>query len=97
MTHASKSVLTEPHLYRRAATVFAILVALSVIAWFVVNSPVYTSWELVGCALLVVGLFKAWLVGYDFMEIRHAPVVLRAAFLVWLLVTGASLLAIALV
>ena len=34
---------------------------------------------------------KAWIVGREFMELRHAPLVLRAIFGGWVVVVGTTL------
>jgi hypothetical protein len=82
------------HPQRQRATVVAVvLVAVSIATWFVLRSDAYHGTRIVGAALLVIGLIKAGLVGYEYMDVRHAPLVLRAIFGAWLVLTGALVLA----
>ncbi|MCW3040456.1 MAG: hypothetical protein JWM31_2361, partial [Solirubrobacterales bacterium] len=40
---------------------------------------------------LVLAFGKAWIVGHEFMELRHAPPLLRRVFAGWVLVVGTTL------
>lgn len=42
--------------------------------------------------VLVTAFVKTWVVGFQFMELRHAPWWLRHAFNAWVLVMGGALL-----
>ncbi|WP_406442547.1 cytochrome C oxidase subunit IV family protein [Streptomyces sp. NBC_00631] len=51
----------------------------------------------IGCAVVAIALIKVRLVGLHFMELRNAPAALRGAFEVYVVVTGATLLALYLI
>ncbi|WP_030438595.1 cytochrome C oxidase subunit IV family protein [Actinoplanes subtropicus] len=48
----------------------------------------------IGCAVVTIALIKVRVVGLHFMELRNAPTALRGAFEVYVVVTGAVLLAL---
>ena len=50
--------------------------------------------SLIGCAVVAIALIKVRLVGLHFMELRNAPPVLRGAFEAYVVITGATLLAL---
>jgi hypothetical protein len=51
-----------------------------------------TTWEVV--VLIVVAFAKAYLVGDEFMELRHAPASLRMAFGAWTIAVGGGAIAL---
>lgn len=81
---------------RMATTALVVLVGLSVATWILMQSAVYATGTAVATALLAVGFFKAWLVGFEFMGIRNAPRPLQGAFYGWLVVTFVTLMSITL-
>jgi Prokaryotic Cytochrome C oxidase subunit IV len=46
----------------------------------------------VGLAVIAIAFVKVRFIGLDFMELRHAPIPLRLAFEVWLLVIAGILM-----
>ncbi len=75
----------------RAGVSWLILVALT-LSSFAVGADHGTG-SLVAVAVLAIAAIKVRLVGLDFMELRHAPIPLRAAFEVycvalWALLSG---------
>jgi hypothetical protein len=52
---------------------------------------------LIGCAVVAIALIKVRLVGLHFMELRNAPALLRGAFEVYVMATGATLLTLYLI
>lgn len=75
----------------RAGVSWLILVA-ATLASFALGADHGTG-ALVAIAVLAIAAFKVRLVGLDFMELRHAPIPLRAAFEVycvalWALLSG---------
>ena len=44
--------------------------------------------------VIVVAFLKVWIVGFQFMELRHAPRWLRHAFDAWIVAVGVALLVI---
>jgi hypothetical protein len=52
---------------------------------------------LIGCAVVAIALIKVRLVGLHFMELRNAPPLLRGAFEVYVMATGATLLTLYLI
>ncbi|HKT71299.1 MAG TPA: cytochrome C oxidase subunit IV family protein [Steroidobacteraceae bacterium] len=50
--------------------------------------------RLVSVSVLAIAAVKVRFIGLDFMEVRHAPLVLRIAFEVWLLAITVALIAL---
>ncbi|MEW5807947.1 MAG: cytochrome C oxidase subunit IV family protein [Actinomycetota bacterium] len=78
-------------LKNRAGLSWLILVAATVLSWAV--GAEHGTGSVVGVLVLGIAAIKVRLVGLDFMELRHAPIPLRAAFEVycagmWLLLSG---------
>lgn len=48
----------------------------------------------IGCAVLTIALIKVRVVGLHFMELRNAPTALRGAFEIYVVATGATLVAL---
>jgi hypothetical protein len=46
----------------------------------------------VGLAVIAIAFIKVRFIGLDFMELRRAPIPLRAAFEIWLLVIAGTLM-----
>ena len=80
------------HLMRnRAGVSWLILVAATLASWAL--GADHGTGSLVAVAVLAIAAVKVRLVGLDFMELRHAPIPLRAAFEVycvalWALLSG---------
>ena len=80
------------HLLRnRAGVSWLILVAATLASWAL--GADHGTGSLVAVAVLAIAAVKVRLVGLDFMELRHAPIPLRAAFEVycvalWALLSG---------
>ncbi len=75
---------------RRLTLAWVVLVAVSVLSF---ESSLFGS-RAAGAIVIGIGLLKAAIVGSEFMEIRSAPVFLRAIFGAWLVVLGAVLLSV---
>jgi hypothetical protein len=68
-----------PTLFRaRTTVVWAILVGATLVSWAVGSE--HGTGSLIAVIVLGVAAVKVRFVGLDFMELRHAPLVLRAAF-----------------
>jgi hypothetical protein len=68
-----------PTLFRtRATVVWAILVGATLVSWAVGSE--HGTGSLIAVIVLGVATVKVRFVGLDFMELGHAPLVLRAAF-----------------
>jgi hypothetical protein len=69
----------------RVTAVFAGLVVATGITWWLGSAPVLTGGALGVTATLtiVIALAKVYIIGRDFMELREAPLPLRAVFTVW--------------
>ncbi|ABM15704.1 MULTISPECIES: cytochrome C oxidase subunit IV family protein [Mycolicibacterium] len=68
-------------LKNRAGASWLFLVAATVLSWAV--GAEHGTGSLVPVLVLAIAAVKVRLVGLDFMELRHAPVPLRAAFEVY--------------
>ncbi|WP_068078379.1 hypothetical protein [Novosphingobium lentum] len=75
---------------KRLTLFWLVLVAVSVLSF---ESSLFGT-RAAGAIVIVIGLTKAWIVGREFMEIRAAPLILRALFQAWVLVLGTALLAV---
>lgn len=75
----------------RSTYVWLVLVAVTVVSWAVgAEHGVGSS---VAVVVLALALVKVRFVGLDFMELRHAPLVLRAVFeayciILWMVLAG---------
>jgi Prokaryotic Cytochrome C oxidase subunit IV len=65
-------------LKNRAGASWLLLVAATVVSWVV--GADHGAGSMVAVVVLGIAAIKVRLVGLDFMELRHAPVPLRAAF-----------------
>jgi Prokaryotic Cytochrome C oxidase subunit IV len=67
------------HLLRtRAGLTWLLLVAATLVSWAV--GADHGTGSMVAVVVLAIAATKVRLVGLDFMELRHAPIPLRAAF-----------------
>jgi len=84
--------MTVIHLLRtRAAFTWLLLMAATVVSWAV--GAEHGTGSLVAVVVLAIAAIKVRLVGLDFMELRNAPIPLRAAFEcycagIWALLSG---------
>lgn len=76
-------------LKNRAGASWLFLVALTVISWAV--GAEHGTGSMVAVLVLGIAAIKVRLVGLDFMELRHAPIPLRAAFEGYCVVIWATL------
>ncbi|MER5431689.1 cytochrome C oxidase subunit IV family protein [Streptomyces sp. NPDC002588] len=75
--------------------VFTALVLATLSSWLLgIEGSTSTT---IGCAVVAIALIKVRLVGLHFMELRNAPTALRGAFEVYVVATGATLLALYLI
>ncbi|WP_123023545.1 cytochrome C oxidase subunit IV family protein [Mycolicibacterium stellerae] len=75
----------------RAGISWLILIAATVISWAV--GAEHGTGSMVVLVVLAIAALKVRLVGLDFMELRHAPIPLRAAFefycfAIWAVLSG---------
>ena len=70
-----------------------LMAATGVSMWATVDHGV-DGYALVTAIVMIVALVKVYLVGMFFMELRHAPVSLHAAFDAWCLICGAAVLGV---
>jgi hypothetical protein len=79
--------------------VWAILVAATLLSWLVGQSHGATADSARAGTVVALGLAfaKAWIVGQEFMELRHAPRLLRGIFGGWIAVVGTTLITMYLV
>lgn len=75
----------------RAGFSWLLLVAATILSW--VLGAEHGTGSLVAVVVLAIAALKVRLVGLDFMELRHAPVALRAVFefycfAVWAVLSG---------
>lgn len=78
-------------LRNRAGLSWLILIAATVVSWAL--GAEHGTGSLLAVAVLAIAAFKVRLVGLDFMELRRAPIGLRAAFEcycvgMWMLLSG---------
>jgi hypothetical protein len=71
--------MTVLHLLRnRAGLSWLLLVAATILSWAL--GADHGTGSMVAVVVLAIATIKVRLVGLDFMELRHAPIPLRAAF-----------------
>lgn len=66
-----------------------ILTGLSYLSWLDAN---WAGPRLLGSAVIVIAAAKAWLIGWQFMELREAIWPLRLIFNLWVTIVAAMLL-----
>jgi caa(3)-type oxidase subunit IV len=74
--------------------VWALLMAATALSMWVAIEHGIVSRAAATTVVMSIALVKAWLVGMYFMELRHAPWPLRAAFHAWCVICGAAVLGI---
>lgn len=75
----------------RITSVWAILVAATFLSFETMSMG---SAALLRTFILIIAFTKVWLVGREFMELRHAPPLLLWTFQAWVVITGAVLIAL---
>lgn len=78
---------------RATITLFALIIATalsSLAAW----QGDYKASLAIGAITIVVAALKMWLIAYEFMEVRTAPLILRVFISGWVVIVTISLLAI---
>ncbi|MGB3352839.1 MAG: cytochrome C oxidase subunit IV family protein [Mycobacterium sp.] len=65
-------------LRNRAGASWLVLIAATLVSWMV--GADHGTGSMAAVVVLAIAAFKVRLVGLDFMELRHAPIPLRAAF-----------------
>jgi hypothetical protein len=73
------------------------LVTATGLSWWLGVSHGHGVGNIAVAGFLVIAFIKAWVVGRWFMELRTAPAGLRRCFDAWVLVTGTTVAAMALV
>lgn len=78
----------------RITTVWALLTIATCVTWWL--GAGHGAGDLAILSLIAIAFAKVYLIGSEFMELRGAPVVLRAIFTIWTVVValGASTLAL---
>ena len=68
-----------------------LLVAVTLLAWWLAES----EQKIAGAtttAIFLTASIKIWIIGYQFMELKIAPALLRYGFLLWLVTISCTLL-----
>jgi hypothetical protein len=76
--------------WNRSSLIWAILVLASLVSWesrFIVGDGA----SFVRSGILLIAFFKVRVVGQEFMDLRHAPALLRNGFDAWALALCATL------
>jgi hypothetical protein len=74
----------------RSTEVWLLLVAATCLSWWLGTDHALDA-SVTAPVVLVVAFGKAWLVTRSFMELQHAPLVLRSLFDIWILLVGGAL------
>lgn len=83
--------MMRPLVWNRPTIIWLLLVAASLLSWESMSIAGGDA-RLARAAILIIAFLKVRLVGLEFMELRHAPVALRAAFEGWTILVCAALL-----
>ena len=87
----------NPLLDRKLIATWLALLGLTALSCWLnsdVQTPESNAWRLAGSLILATAFFKVRLIFLYFMELRTAPVALRAVFEVWVLAACATLLSL---
>lgn len=76
----------------RVAVVWLVLLAATFLSWESAHSA--GGYRLASTVVLLIAFLKARLIGWEFMELRTAPRVLRFIFEAWVVLACATLLAL---
>jgi hypothetical protein len=74
---------------KRLILLWAVLVGITALSWGSAHGFAGPRWQ--GAAVIVLALIKVRFVILDFMEVRHAPALLRLALEAWVVLIGAAL------
>ena len=78
-----------------ASTVaWVILVVATAVGWWLGQTPQGMAFATAG--VIIVAFIKVWIVGFQFMELRHAPRWLRHGFDAWIIAVSVALLVVCL-
>ena len=78
-------------LFSRTTVVWFFLVAATLLSWEVGHGLGFDDLRYAGAAIIVIAFVKARYVILDFMEIRHAPPVMRIVGEVWVVLVCAAI------
>ena len=78
----------------RITLVWSGLILATALSWVLGHGLGFSDPRYTGVAILVVAFVKVRFVMLDFMELRHAPLAMRAAAEVWVLALGVVLIAL---
>ncbi len=78
----------------RATRIWLLLLAITALAAWLGATPTVRDERYLGAAIIALAFVKIRFVILDFMEIRHAPLVMRLACEAWVLVIGATIVSI---
>jgi hypothetical protein len=78
-------------IFSRVSLVWFLLVAATAISWEMGHGAGFEDIRYASTAIIVIAFIKVRYVILDFMEIRHAPIWMRAVGIVWVLVVCSAL------
>lgn len=78
-----KTFSVSQGLVRRDIVIWALLVAFTLISWWLGHGPEQLGASLLTALILLVAIIKARLVILNFMELRTAPLALRLVLEAW--------------
>lgn len=81
-------------LFRHRSTVVWIGLVVATLASWVLGTPTSRGIQTATAGALAIAFLKVRYVGLDFMEIRGAAALLRAAFEAWVLLVGGTVVAL---
>ena len=82
-------------IWRDATTLaWLILVVATGVGWWLGQTP--QGMALATAGVIIVAFIKVWIVGFQFMELRHAPRWLRHGFDAWIIAVSVALLVVCL-
>lgn len=90
------TLLRHPH--KGLTVAWLILVVATLVGWALSETGhnVTGGLPLATAGVIVTGFIKVWLVGFEFMELRHAPRWLRHGFDLWVVIVSLALIILAL-
>lgn len=71
--------------------VWLVLVVSTAFSWFVGDDHGFGTGDAAAWTVIAIAFAKVWLVGMHFMELRHAPPLLRRLFEGWVVVVPVAL------
>ncbi|WP_062344009.1 cytochrome C oxidase subunit IV family protein [Novosphingobium sp. CCH12-A3] len=73
---------------KRISFVWLLLVGVTVLSF---ETSVFGS-EVAGAIVVSIALLKAFIVGWEFMELGRAPLVMRSLFVAWVLIVSLAII-----